>query len=83
MRRPIPAHVAARFAADLLKDIVETTAAEQWRHRANVMEWAAPRAGDFAGRAKRQELAEQDRRLAEAAQACRNRASVIELGGEG
>jgi len=44
-----------------------------WRRRAEQLEAAAPRPGDFTGRATDADLDEQTRRCLDAAIACRNR----------
>jgi hypothetical protein len=75
----VPAEKAAAIAAAAIADIVLTVSAEQWRRRAAVLDAIRPRPDDFVGSATPEEIAEQDRRLAEAATACRNRAAVIEL----
>jgi hypothetical protein len=77
--RRIPADRAARLAADLITECIEVGLAAQWRKRAEMFEWARPRPEDFLGRARRASVEETDRRLRELAQACRNRAEVIEL----
>ena len=79
MSRPVPAERAARFAADLLEDLVLDGWAEQMRKRAEVFETCRVRAGDFLGRCPRETPAERDRRLDAVTQALRNRAAVIEL----
>lgn len=77
--RPVTAERAARFAADMIEEIVLDGLADQWRQRAKVFEWCRPRPGDFMGRARKVSIEEQDRRVREMAQACRHRAEVIEL----
>lgn len=79
VRRPVGSQRAALISAAAIEDIVREVSAKQWRERAHILEVCRPRPGDYRGRATDAELAEQDRRLAEAAQACRNRAAVIEL----
>ena len=81
MSRPVPAEKAALIAAAAIAEIVRAVDAKQNRERAAILDAIRPRPGDFTGRATPEEIAEQDRRLAEAAQACRNRAAVIELDG--
>lgn len=56
----------------------EATAA-YWRRRAALFDAAAPRSGDFTGRASRADLVALDRRVRAKAQACRNRAELCEL----
>lgn len=48
-----------------------------WERRAAEFEAARPRPSDFNGRASVAELAARDRRCAEAAQACRDRAALL------
>src|SRR4051812_5495078 len=65
------------------------SSATYWQRRADDFEWARPdaptvsrlldRVHDFNGQATAAELAEQDRRRAETAQACREHAIVLEL----
>lgn len=50
-----------------------------WEQRADEFEAARPKRGEFHGNATREELLDRDRRLAEIAQACRNRASIAEF----
>lgn len=54
----------------------------QWIRRAETLEAARPRAGDWHGRATREELRARYDRLTEDAQACRNRARVSVIGGD-
>ena len=82
MSRPIPAEQAALIAAAAIEDIVLSVSAKQFRERAAILDAIRPRPGDFTGRATPKDLAEQDQRLAEAAQACRHRAELIEAGGD-
>ena len=71
---------AEDLAVAFLADAFRQTLACQWRRRAEAMEWARPRPGDFTGRATRAELAAQDERLAKAAELCRAHADLIEQG---
>jgi hypothetical protein len=50
-----------------------------WERRARALDDARPRAGDFFGRASREELRAQYDRLTDAARACRARAEVSPL----
>lgn len=65
-------HFRLRVAQDALIDGLEAT----WRRRAAAWEWARPRPDDYAGRATPADLRARDRRCADIAQACRNRAQV-------
>jgi hypothetical protein len=69
-------HHARRCLVDALLEAWPT----YWERRARVLEAARPRAGDFYGRASREELQAQYDRLTEAARACRARAQVSPLG---
>lgn len=79
MSRPVTADRASRFAADLIKNCITDGWAKQWRQRAEVFEACRVREGDFLGRQPRETPAERNKRLTETAQACRNRAALIEL----
>lgn len=70
-----PARVA-HFRARVLADALAEATANYWRRRAAILEDAAPRPGDFTGRATAEQLAEAGRRCHEAAAACRARASL-------
>ena len=66
----------AHFTARVLADAMSEGTAIFWERRARELEAAAPRPGDFRGRATEAELAEAGRRCREAAAACRARASL-------
>ena len=66
----------AHFTARILADAMSEGTAIYWERRARELENAAPRPGDFRGRASDAELAEAGRRCREAAAACRARASL-------
>lgn len=66
----------AHFTARVLADAMSEGTAMFWERRARELEAAAPRPGDFRGRASDAELAEAGRRCREAAAACRARASL-------
>ena len=68
--------VRVRAAEEALSDALAST----WRRRAELLEWARPRPGEYAGGATAAELAERDRRLARQAEACRNKATLLETG---
>lgn len=53
-----------------------------WLRRAAAFEAARPRPGDFNGQAGAADLAARDRRCAEAAQACRERAELLARHGD-
>ncbi len=62
-----------RFLADLLTDGM----ASVYDRRARVFEWAAPRPGDFNGRATKAELAARTERCRATASALRAKAVVL------
>jgi hypothetical protein len=61
-----------------IQQAVLMASAWSWRRRAATFEWARPRPKDFNGGATAEELTEADRRCREVAEACRNRATLIE-----
>lgn len=65
------------FARRLLEEALLTAMPAGWLRRAADFEDARPRPGDFNGAATPAELAARDRRCAEAAQACRERAEML------
>lgn len=71
-------HFRGRVLLDALADALAAT----WHRRAAVFEAAAPRPGDFPGRATADELAEAGRRCRATASACRHRAQVALLDDE-
>lgn len=82
MSRPIlDRERLAKFIGDMTLDALSCATASHWRRRADTLDAARPRAGDFRGRATAEDLARQDARLAEAARLCRHRADLeAELG---
>lgn len=70
------------FQARVCREAIRDAEAPTWERRAAMLEWARPRAGDWPGRATREELRARYDRLTEEAEACRNRARVSLLGGE-
>ena len=68
--------IPLRAAQDALSSALACT----WRRKAELFEFARPRPGDFNGNATAAELAERDRLLAAQAKACRNKATLLELG---
>ena len=70
----------ARLAARVLTDALAEGTDAYWLRRAEVFELAAPRPGDFNGRATRAELVERAERCRSTAAACRARASLEEHG---
>jgi hypothetical protein len=69
------AHHERRVLVDALLEAWPT----YWERRARALEAARPRAGDFRGRASREELRARYDRLTEAARACRARAQISPL----
>jgi len=67
--------IRRRVVQEALNDALACT----WRRRADLLEWARPRPGEYAGQATAAELAARDRRLAAQAQACRNKATLLDL----
>lgn len=70
------------FRARVVQDALTEATAHYWRRRADTLEAARPRPGDFTGKATSDEIAAVDRRLTAAARACRERAAVSLLGGD-
>jgi hypothetical protein len=65
------------FQHRVVQDALQDATAAYWRRRADTFDAARPRAGDYFGRATREQVREQDARLAAAARACRARADVL------
>ncbi|MGB3763220.1 MAG: hypothetical protein WA966_08355, partial [Ornithinimicrobium sp.] len=65
-----------QFRGRVVQEALAAATASFWRHRAAQFEDARPREGDFTGRATTEDLAAADHRMAETAQACRNRARI-------
>lgn len=70
-------NAADQYRLRALADIFNDVSAAQWEHRARVMEWCAPRPGDFNGNATPAELAQRSSRCRAAAAACRAKAEVL------
>lgn len=68
--------VIDRFVRDMLTEVLLAADSQWWRAKAEEMEAAAPRPGEYHGRATREELREAWRRCHAAAEACRLRARV-------
>jgi len=66
----------AHFRCRVLADALSEATRDYWRRRAEAFEDAAPRPGDFPGRATPEELRAARRRCLDAAAACRARASL-------
>jgi hypothetical protein len=65
------------FRARVLQDCLTEATASYWVHRAYQFQEAAPKPGEFHGRATRAQLAEARRRCLAIALACRRRAQLI------
>lgn len=63
----------------ILDQLGQATGAH-WRRRAAALEWARPRPGDYRGQATAADIEARDQRLADAAAACRQRATAFEQG---
>lgn len=66
----------AHFNARVLADCLSEATASFWHRRADAFTEAAPRPGDYLGRATPAELSAARQRCLEAAAACRARASL-------
>ncbi len=69
------------FQRRVLQDALTDATGTYWARRAETFEWARPRAGDYHGRATRDDLRARDDRMREAAEACRARAALSILPG--
>ena len=69
------------FRLRVIREGILDAQAAQWLRRAEDLEAARPKAGDWHGNATREELRARYDRLTEEAQACRNRARVSVIGG--
>ena len=74
---PAEVNSAAAFRERFLADLLTQGMASYYGRRARVFEWAAPRPGDFVGRATPHQLAAQSARCRETATAFRNKAAVL------
>ena len=66
----------AHFNARVLADCLSEATATFWHRRAQALEDAAPRPGDYVGRATPADLSAARQRCLDAAAACRARASL-------
>lgn len=71
----LPEHVE-HGRVRVLQDALADATAATWRRRAEMFRWAAPRPGDFTGRATRAELSERWQRCMKLAEACEHRATL-------
>lgn len=67
----------ASFGVRLIEEAIADALPYVWERRAEQLEQARPRPGDFNGRATAVELAERDQRLAEQAEGCRRHATLL------
>lgn len=70
------------FRGRVLQDALAEATRGYWRQRAEALEAALPRPGDFTGRATSEELEARRAELVAAVLACRRRAAVSLVGGE-
>jgi hypothetical protein len=70
------------FQQRIIREAILDAEAAHWIRRAEALEWARPKAGDWHGQATREELRARYDQLTEEAQACRNRARVSAIGGD-
>lgn len=68
------------FVYRLMRDAMNEGTALYWQRRADQLDAARPRPGDYTGHATDEQIKATDQRLAEAAEACRARAATC-LGG--
>lgn len=68
------------FQRRLIQDACQEARADYWERLAEYFDWARPKPGDRTGRATPEQIAEQDRRMAAMAEACRQRAQLIRAG---
>lgn len=74
---PAEVNSAAAFRERFLADLLTQGMASYYGRRARVFEWAAPRPGDFRGRATNADLAARAARCRETAAAFRAKADVL------
>lgn len=64
------------FQRRVVQEAIADATAEYWTRRAEAFEAAAPRLGDFNGRATLRDLRAAEKRCRDSAEACRARAAV-------
>ena len=80
---PLLADYLDRFARRIVLDALNEATAAYWRRRADQLEAARWKPGDYTGHATAEDLAAHDRAVREVAEACRNRAALLDTyGGE-
>ncbi|MGH3496299.1 MAG: hypothetical protein ACRDP1_02390 [Nocardioidaceae bacterium] len=67
------------FRARVAQDALNQATSRYWHLRAQTFDDARPQPGDYTGNATPTQIAAQDARLTETAQACRNRATICLL----
>jgi len=78
VRLPAPVESdLSRYAARMLQDAITEALPWHWTRRAEQLESARPRPGDFHGQATREDLAERHARLTEQAAAYREHAELL------
>lgn len=65
----------------IFRDIWQEAQSGYWERRADLLEFALPRPGDFTGAATSEEMEARRRRLQASIEACRNHARILR-GGE-
>jgi hypothetical protein len=72
--------VDERMRVRAVQESVNNARACTWTRRAELLEFALSREGDFRGQATDEQIAERDRRLAAQVAACRHRAELLTSG---
>jgi hypothetical protein len=67
------------FGRRCVEEAITQAMPAHWEHRAEQLEAARPRLGDFLGKSTLEERARRDRDLAEAAAACREHAQLLRM----
>lgn len=67
----------SRYAVRMLEDAITEAMPWHWIRRAEDLDNARPRRGDFHGQATREDLADRHARLTEQAEACREHAELL------
>lgn len=69
--------IADAVALRGLVDTYQQATGLWWERRAEMFDWAAPRPGDFTGKATEQDVSERAARCREAARLCRRHADLL------
>jgi hypothetical protein len=72
--------VDGRMRVRAVQESVNNARACTWTRRAELLEFALSREGDFRGQATAEQIAERDRRLAGEARACHAKATLLSSG---